>query len=216
MEGLVHTAAVVRRGVQIETLSVLWMVVEAIVAIWAGIAAHSLALTAFGADSVIELVTGAILLWRLEIEVRGGSMRQVETAEKRASWVVGMALIALTLYIVVMAGYDLWSRAGARTTVTGLALAVVSGVLMPYFAVAKKRIGTAMGSVALRADGACSIVCAYLAWTVIAGLLVNALVGWWWVNAVAGLALAYFIVKEGIKSIQEACGMDDACGCGLD
>ncbi len=216
MEVPVHTAAVVRRGVQIETLSVLWMVVEAIVAIWVGIAAHSLALTAFGADSVIEVVTGAILLWRLEIEVRGGSLRQVETAEKRASWVAGVALIALTLYIVVMAGYDLWSRAGARTTVTGLALALVSGVLMPYFAVAKKRIGAAMGSMALRADGACSIVCAYMAWTVIAGLLVNALVGWWWVNAVAGLALAYFIVKEGIESIQEARGMGDACGCGLD
>ena len=215
METPVRTIAV-RQGVRIETVSMLWMVIEAMVAIGTGIAARSLALTAFGVDSVIELVAGGILLWRLSIEVRGGSFQRVEAAEKRASWVLGVALIALALYIVVMAGYDLWSRAGSGTSPLGLGLAVASGIVMPYLAIAKKRIGSELGSAALRADGACSIVCAYMAWTVTAGLLVNALVGWWWVNAVASLALVYFIVKEGIESIQEARGLTDGCGCSVD
>ena len=215
METPVRTIAV-RQGVRIETVSMLWMVIEAMVAIGAGIAARSLALTAFGVDSVIELVAGGILLWRLSIEVRGGSFRRVEAAEKRASWVLGVALIALALYIVVMAGYDLWSRAGSHPSPLGLGLAVASGIVMPYLAIAKKRIGAELGSAALRADGACSIVCAYMAWTVMAGLLVNALVGWWWVNAVAGLALVYFIAKEGIESIQEARGLTAGCGCSGD
>lgn len=203
----------VKKGINIEIVSILWMIVEAAVAIGAGIAAHSLALTAFGADSIIELVASAILLWRLYVESSGASLARVKQAEKRASWVVGVALIALAVYIVISAAYDLWTRSGSESSMLGLALAIASGIIMPYLSRAKKRIGTEIGSKALRADGSCSIVCAYMAWTLIVGLILTALVGWWWLNALAGLALVYFVVKEGIEAIQEARGVEGACGC---
>lgn len=204
----------VKKGINIEIVSILWMMIEAAVAIGAGVAAHSLALTAFGADSIIELVAGGILLWRLYVEAGGASLERVKQAEKRAAWVVGVALMALAVYIVVMAGYDLWTRTGSESSMLGLALAIASGIIMPYLSHAKKAIGTQIGSKALRADGSCSIVCAYMAWTLIVGLILTALVGWWWLNALAGLALVYFVVKEGIEAIQEARGVEDACGCG--
>lgn len=203
----------VKRGIIIEIVSILWMIIEAAIAIGTGIAAHSLALTAFGADSIIELVAGGILLWRLYVEARGASFVRVKQAEKRASWVVGVALIALAVYIVVMAGYDLWTHSGSESSMLGLSLAVASGIIMPYLSRAKKTIGTQIGSQALRADGSCSIVCAYMAWTLIVGLILTASVGWWWLNALAGLALVYFVSKEGIEAIQEARGVEDACGC---
>jgi divalent metal cation (Fe/Co/Zn/Cd) transporter len=194
----------VRRGIAVEWVSIGWMVVEGTVAIGAGLAASSLVLTAFGVDSVIELVAGAVLLWRLAVEARGAPLAQVEQAERRASGVVGAALLALALYVVVMAGYDVWTRTGSGTSLPGLALAVASGMVMPYLARAKKRVGTQIGSPALRADGSCSMVCAYMAWTVVAGLVVQMAFGWWWLNAVAGLALAYFITTEGLESLGEA------------
>lgn len=203
----------VRKGIHIEIVSLLWMMIEAVIAIGAGIAAQSLALIVFGADSIIELVAGGILLWRLFVEAGGASLERVTQAEKRASWVVGVALIALAVYIVVMAVYDLCTRSGSKSSMLGLALAIASGMIMPYLSHAKKTIGSQIGSKALRADGSCSIVCAYMAWTLIVGLVLTALVGWWWLNALAGLALVYFVVKEGIEAIQEARGIEDACGC---
>ena len=206
-------AAQVKRGVNIEVVSIAWMIVEAAVAIGAGIAAHSLALTAFGADSLIELAAGGVLLWRLYVEAAGASLMRVRRAEKQASWVVGLALLALAGYLVVMAGYDLLTRSGAETSMPGMALALASGIIMPYLSRAKKIIGSQIGSQALRADGSCSMVCAYMAWTLIAGLALTALLGWWWLNPLAGLALVYFVVKEGWEAIQEARGREDACGC---
>ncbi len=161
----------VRRGVAIEQVSIAWMVVEGTVAIGAGLAARSLVLTAFGADSVIELVAGVVLLWRLALEARGSSVEQVERAERRASGVVGMTLLALALYIVATAAYDGWTHTGARPSFVGLSLGVVSGVVMPWLALAKKRIGKQVGSAALSADGSCSMVCAYMAWMVVGGSL---------------------------------------------
>lgn len=203
----------IKKGINIEIISILWMIAEAAIAIGAGIVAHSLALTAFGADSIIELGAGGILLWRLYVESNGASLERVQQAEKRASWVVGVALMALAIYIVVMAGYDLWTHSRSETSMLGFVLAVASGIIMPYLSRAKKKIGTQIGSKALRADGSCSIVCAYMAWTLIVGLVLTAFLGWWWLNALAGLALVYFIVKEGIEAIQEARGVEDACGC---
>jgi divalent metal cation (Fe/Co/Zn/Cd) transporter len=161
-------AVSVRKGILIEALSVIWMIIEAGVAIGAGLIAHSLALVAFGADSIIELVAGMVLLWRLTIEAKGVSLRRVERAEKVSSWVVGVALLLLAVYIVVAAGHELWTRQGAESSVLGISLAVVSGILMPILSRAKKRIGAQIGSKALMADGSCSIVCAYMAWTVLA------------------------------------------------
>ncbi len=198
-----------RKGVTIEILSILWMIVEAAVATSSGLQAHSLALVAFGADSIIELIAGVILLWRLLVEMNGGSLSQVKRAERTSSWVVGVALLLLAVYIVTSAAHGLLTHSSADASLSGLALAVASGLLMPILARAKKRIGSEIGSKALKADGSCSIVCAYMAWTLLVGLVLTTLFGWWWLNAVAGLALVYFVVKEGIEAIQEARGVPD-------
>ncbi|MCL6600371.1 MAG: cation transporter [Alicyclobacillus macrosporangiidus] len=204
----------VRKGIWIEGVSVLWMALEAAVAIVSGLLAHSLALVAFGADSVIELAAGLVLLWRLSIEAQGAHRARVERAEKIASWVVGTALLMLAVYIVIASLHKLWAHEGAEASLLGLALAIASGVLMPFLSRAKVRIGHEIGSKALRADGACSIVCAYMAWTVLAGVILTALFGWWWADSVAALALVYFVAKEGWEAIEEARGKSDACGCG--
>ena len=206
-------AVSVRRGVSIEIVSIGWMIVEAAVAVGAGLTAHSLALVAFGVDSIIELVAGTVLLWRLTIEANGASLERVQRAEKTSSWVVGTALLLLAAYIAVASIDKLWMHQGAESSYLGIGLAVASGVIMPYLSRAKKRIGVEIGSKALRADGSCSMVCAYMAWTVLAGVILTALLGWWWIDSIAALALVYYVVKEGWEAVQEARGKEDACGC---
>jgi divalent metal cation (Fe/Co/Zn/Cd) transporter len=206
-------AVSVKKGVNIELVSIVWMVIEAAVAIGSGILAHSLTLVAFGADSIIELIAGAVLLWRLTIEARGASLARVNRAEKISSWVVGLALLLLAVYIVVASSTKLWTHQGAESTYVGIGLAIASGIIMPILSCLKQKIGAEIGSKALRADGACSIVCAYMAWTVLAGVVLTALFGWWWIDSIAALALVYFVVKEGWEAVQEARGKEDACGC---
>lgn len=203
----------VKKGITIETVSILWMIIEAAVAIGSGIAAHSLSLVAFGADSIIELVAGGVLLWRLAIEAKGANLEQVQSSERKASWVVGIALLALSLYILIMAADKLWMHKGTGTSDLGIGLAIASGIIMPYLSKVKMSIGARIGSKALKADGACSIVCAYMAWTVLGGVVLTALFGWWWVDSIAALGLIYFTVNEGWEAVQEAQGVEDACGC---
>ena len=199
----------VKKGIYIEVVSIIWMIIEAGVAIGAGLIAHSLTLVAFGADSIIELIAGVVLLWRLLIEVKGASMERVKQAEKTASWVVGIALMLLAIYIVVAAIHKLWTRQGAESSPMGLALAIVSTVFMIYLSRAKKRIGEEIGSNALKADGSCSIVCAYMAIIVLVGAALTALFSWWWIDSIISFGLTYFVVKEGIEAIQEARGVED-------
>lgn len=201
-----------KNGVMIELVSIVWMIIEAIVAIGSGIIAHSLSLVAFGADSIIELIAGVVLLWRLMIEARGANLTRVKKAEKTSSWVVGIALLLLAVYIVIASINKLVTHQGAESTYIGIGLAIASGIIMLYLSRAKKRIGSEIGSKALRSDGACSIVCAYMALTVLAGVILTALLGWWWVDSIASLALVYFVVKEGWEAVQEARGKEDACG----
>lgn len=208
----VHRVSV-RKGVNIEVISIIWMVIEAVVAIGAGVIAHSLALTAFGADSIVELVAGGVLLWRLTIESRGANLDRVKRAEKTSSWVVGVALLLLALYIVVASIVKLVTHQGAQTSYLGLGLAIASGIIMPYLSRAKKRIGSEIGSRALRSDGSCSMVCAYMSWILIAGVILTALLGWWWIDSIAAFALVYYVVKEGWEAVGEARGKEDACGC---
>lgn len=165
--------------------------------------------TAFGADSVIELIAGGALLWQLYVEASCASLAPVQQAERTASWVAGSALLLLVLCIAAAAAHELWVHSGADISVLGILLSVASGLLMPVVARAKKRIGSEIGSKALRADGSCSMVSAYMAWTVLAGVTLTALFGWWWVDGVSALALLYFVVQEGWEAIQAARGVAD-------
>lgn len=203
-----------RRGVQIEIVSNIWMIIEAGVAIGSGIVAHSLALAAFGTDSVIELVTGSVLLWRLTLHARGARVEYVERAERVSSWVVGISLLVLAVYIIIAALMKLVSHRGADDSYLGLGLAVASGIIMPYLSRVKKRIGWEISSPALRSDGSCSMVCAYMSWILLAGLALTSLYGWWWIDSITALAMVYYVVKEGWEAVEVARGHEDGCHCG--
>lgn len=192
-------AALVRRAFRLEWLTAAWMLLEAAVAIGSGIAAHSLSLIAFGADSLIELASAGLLLWRLGVELRQGSDFP-ETVEHVTSRIGGTLLFALTGYVVASAIYGLWMRNGQEFSTPGLILALVAVPVMYWLARAKRRIADQINSAALRADAAESIACAYLSMTVVIGLVVQAAIGAWWVDSVTALALVAFLVKEGIEA----------------
>jgi divalent metal cation (Fe/Co/Zn/Cd) transporter len=205
-----------RAGIRIELVTVAWMVVEAVVAIGAGIAASSVLLTAFGLDSVIELVSGGVLLWRLLAEARGGDIDRAERAENRAAWVTGIALILLCLYVVATSLLSLFAHAHAESSLIGLGLALVAVLGMPLLAWRKRNLAGALGSAALRGDAACSITCAYMAGALLAGLAFNLLFGWWWADSLAALGLLYWLIPEAREALAGARAGRAACACGDD
>ena len=141
--------------------------------------------------------------------MNGGSPDRVNRAEKMATWVVGIALLLLAVYITASAIYNLWTHSAAESSPVGIGLAFVAVFLMFYLSNVKKKIGEQIGSKALKADGSCSIVCAYMSIILLAGVSLTALLGWWWIDAVASLGLNYFVIKEGIEAVQEARGAKD-------
>jgi divalent metal cation (Fe/Co/Zn/Cd) transporter len=179
------------------------MVIEAAVAVVAGVLAHSVALVAYGADSVIELVAGVAVLSRLYVEARGGDHDRVDRAERAASWVVGVALLALAAYIVVASTASLVTRSRSEPSVLGLAVATASSILMPILATTKKRIGRVC-SRALVSDGSCSMVCAYMSWILLVGVGATALFGWWWIDSIAALGFTWFVIREGLEAVKDA------------
>jgi len=197
-------ASQLARGVVVEWLSVVWMVIEAIAAALAGVLGHSVALVAFGADSVIELVAGGALLYRLYIEANVGGSDRVERAEQAASWIVGIALLALAAYIVVSSAASLFTKARPEANALGIGIAVASSIIMPILAETEKRAGRRIGSKALISDGACSMVCAYMSWILLAGVAATALAGWWWADSVAALGFVWFITREGLEAVNDA------------
>ena len=209
-------ARAVRAGVTIEIVTILWMLIEAAVAIGAGVLVRSVLLTAFGLDSVIELVTGGVLLWRLTTEARGGALERVARAENRAAWVTGMGLVLLCFYVVASAALGLLTHSEADASVVGIGLAVVAVIGMPLLARRKRAIAARLGSAALRGDAACSITCAYMAATLLVGLALNALVQWWWVDSVAALAFLYWLIPEAREALEGARAGRGGCGCAGD
>jgi divalent metal cation (Fe/Co/Zn/Cd) transporter len=193
-----------------------WMLVEAIVALVAGILARSVLLTAFGLDSVIELVTGGVLLWRLVTEARGATLARVEQVENRAAWVVGVGLVLLCIYVVATSVAGLLVGVHAAESLVGIALAGASLLLMPLLAWRKRVIAAQLGSAALRGDAACSITCAYMAGALLVGLALNATFGWWWADSLAALALLYWLVPEAREALDSARAGRAACACGDD
>lgn len=207
-------AASLQAGVRIEYLTIGWMLLEAVLSIGAGVIAHSLLLVAFGLDSVIELISGSILLWRLTVQARGASLEQVERAERRAAWVVAFALWGLILYVVGSAGLHLFTQAKPEVSLVGLVVAAIAVIGMPLLAWRKRQIATSLDSAALRGDAACSMTCAVMAATLFVGLAVTALFGWWWADSVAALAFLIWLVPEAREAWEGARAGKAACDCG--
>ncbi|MBZ5545184.1 MAG: cation transporter, partial [Acidobacteriia bacterium] len=181
-----------------------WNVVEAAVALAAGIASSSIALVGFGLDSIIETSSGVALLWRFKQQ----SLSE-HRAESRAVGFVGITFLALAAYVGVEAGRDLWLRRVPEFSLPGLILAILSLIVMPVLGVAKRRLARRLQSRALAADGLETLLCAYLSATLLVGLALNGALGWWWADPVAALAIAAFMVREGIEILRGETG-DDA------
>jgi divalent metal cation (Fe/Co/Zn/Cd) transporter len=198
--------ASIRNAFWLEYLTLGWMAVEAAVGIGAGIAAGSLALIAFGADSLIELASAGVLIWRLTVELRQGQ-HFAERAEHLAARSGGALLGALAVYVVASAGFKLWRGVGAEFSLPGLVLTVLAIPLMYWLARRKLRLADILGSRALRADAVESIICGWLAFVVIAALIAQAVIGAWWIDPVASLAIVWFLAREA----REAWTGEDCC-----
>ncbi len=204
-------AALVRTGVHVEYFTVAWMVVEAVVSIGAGVLAGSLLLVAFGLDSVIELISGGILLWRLSVEARGSTLERVERAEHRAAWVVAVSLallciyvLASCIYVLASAIFGLVTQAKPEGSLIGIAISLAAVFVMPGLGITKRRIAARINSGALRGDAASSFTCAYMAATVLVGLVLNALFHWWWAEDLAALGFLVWLVLETREALEEA------------
>ena len=198
-----NRVALVRTSVRVEVFTVLWMVVEAAISIGAGVVAGSLLLVAFGLDSVIELVSGAILLWRLVVEASGGSDDRVAWAERRAAWVVAMSLALLSVYVLASAVYGLVTQSKPGASPVGIAISAAAVLVMPWLGITKRRLAVRLGSGALRGDAASSFTCGYMAATVLAGLVLNAFFHWWWAEDVAALVFLVWLVGETREAFEE-------------
>ena len=206
-------AGQVRLGIWIELVTIVWMVIEASVALSVGFATRSVSLQGFGLDSIVELIAGGILLWRLLVEQRGGSTERIEVAERRASWVTAISLFALAVYIVGDSVFAFVTRTQPEASWWGVSLAIAAAMIMPLLWQGKLRVAKRIGSAALKADAACSVTCAYMSLTLLAGLLLNRLFGWWWADPLAALALVYFLMQEGREALHEA-RTGETCSCG--
>lgn len=193
-----------RRGLRLEALTISWNVVEAGVAIGAGVIAGSVALVGFGLDSTIETIAATALYVRLRAEMKGASEEEAEAHEVRALRIVGITFFALALYIVYEAGSTLWLQEAPEASPIGIGLAILSLLVMPLLAWAKLRTGQALESRALIADAKETIACSYLSFTLLVGLGANALLGWWWADPVAALAMLPWVIREGREALEEA------------
>jgi divalent metal cation (Fe/Co/Zn/Cd) transporter len=172
------------------------MTVEAAVAIASGIAANSLTLVAFGIDSIIELASAGILVWRLTVELRRGQMF-AESAEQKASRIGGGLLFVLAAYVVASAGWKLWTHQGAEFSLPGLIVCLLALPIMYFLSRRKLVLAETLSSRALKADAVESITCGWLSLVVVVALIAQFAIGAWWVDAVASLGIVWFLVREG-------------------
>jgi len=197
-ESLAARTRHLRRGTTLEAVTVGYNAVEGLIAVLAGLAAGSVALTGFGVDSVIEVTSGVLLWWRLRAEL--GSAPLGPSVEARAARLAGALLLGLALYILVESGRRLFMQDRPDESVVGIVLTAVSLVVMPLLARAKLRTAQALNSRALRADAHETIVCAWLSLTTLLGLGLNAVLGWWWADPGAALAMLPLITREGLEA----------------
>jgi divalent metal cation (Fe/Co/Zn/Cd) transporter len=188
-----------RRGRRLEVFTLAWNLGEAGVGVGAALAAGSVALLGFGIDSIIESVSGGVLLWRLQEDVG-------HTRETRALRLVGWSFLLLAAYVAFESAKALLAHEAPEPSAVGIALACASLVVMPLLARAKRRVASRISSRALHADSRQTDLCAYLSATLLVGLALNALLGWWWADPAAALVMVPIIVHEGIEGLRgETC-----------
>jgi divalent metal cation (Fe/Co/Zn/Cd) transporter len=188
--------ALIREAFRLEWLTIGWMTVEAVIAIAAGMTAGSLVLIAFGLDSVIELASAGVLMWRLSVELRHGQVFS-ERAERTASRISGALLFLLAAYVTAAAVWQLWKGSGEEFSWPGFIVALLAIPAMRYLARRKIAIAEQIGSRALRADAMEAVTCGWLSFVVVVSLAAQWLVGAWWIDGIGSLAIVWFLIKEG-------------------
>jgi divalent metal cation (Fe/Co/Zn/Cd) transporter len=202
-EVVIDRVALAGHGRRLEYFTIAWNTVEGVVAIVAGLVAGSISLVGFGIDSFIEVTSGAVLLWRMGVDA---DVDRRERNERLALRTVGLCFIALAAYIASESIGDLRRRQAPEHSIPGIVLACVSLLVMPLLSHAKRRVATALGSVAMHADAKQTDFCAYLSAILLCGLLLNALFGLWWADPMAALIMAPIIAREGFEGIRgKAC-----------
>ena len=171
---------------------------EAVVALVAGIGAGSLVLIAFGLDSVIELISAGVLMWRLSVELRHGQAFS-EAAERLASWIGGALLMALATYVVLAAAWNFWDRHVEAFSLPGLIVTILAIPIMRYLGRRKIDLAAELGSRALRADAVEAITCGWLSLVAVVSLGAQAIFGFSWIDSVVSLAIVWLLVKESRK-----------------
>lgn len=182
-----------RRIRWIVAATIAYNLIEAVVAVTAGTIASSAALIGFGLDSTIEVLSAAAVAWQF-------TRRDPERWERGTLRVIAIAFFALATYVTVSSVTALVLRTEPETSPIGLLLTAVSVLVMPFLSLAERRAGRELGSATAVADSRQTLICTYLSAAVLVGLVVNAAFGWWWADAVAGLIIAVFAVREGVEA----------------
>jgi divalent metal cation (Fe/Co/Zn/Cd) transporter len=197
----------VRRGIRLSYATIGYNSLEAIASLIAGLFAGSVALIGFGIDSLVEVSASGVAQWRLRSDLHEDRRAEVEAITHR---IVGLCFLALAAYIVVDSGKTLWFRERPDRTIAGILILSMSVVVMPLLARAKLKVASAMQSGALRAEARQTSLCAYLSIIALAGVVLNATLGWWWADPVAALCMVPIIVSEGMDGMR-ANPHDDCC-----
>jgi divalent metal cation (Fe/Co/Zn/Cd) transporter len=203
-----NRADLVRRGRYLEYFTIGYNSLEGLIAVAAGLVAGSIALVGFGFDSLIEVTSGAVLLWRLHADLDEARRERVEAISLR---IVGACFVLLAIYVTYDSLTSLIRHEAPRESIVGIVLAVVSLIVMPLLVRAKRKVARGINSRALMADSKQTELCTYLSAILLGGLLLNALVGWWWADPVAALIMVPIIVKEGIEGLHGETCCDDEC-----
>ncbi len=202
LEG-VDRAGLVRRGRRLEYFTVAYNSLEGLIAIVAGLMAGSIALVGFGFDSIIEVTSGLTLIWRLNADVDEERRDRVEAISVR---IVGVCFLALALYVSYDSIKSLIIHDPPDESVPGIILAAASLIVMPLLVRAKRRIARGISSGAMAADAKQTELCTYLSAILLGGLLLNALLGWWWADPLAALIMVPIIAREGVAALRrETC-----------
>lgn len=191
--------ALLLRGRQLEYATVGYNVLEGVIAIGSGVVAGSIALLGFGIDSGIEVLSGLILLWRLDSRRDAEEREQVEA---RALKLVGVSFMLLAAYVAFDSVSALVRREAPEASVVGIILAALSILIMPLLVRAKRRVAAQLRSRALAADSKQTELCTYLSVILLLGLGLNAFAGWWWADPVAALVMVPIIAKEGLEALR--------------
>ena len=199
----------IRRGQRLEYFTIGYNSLEGLVSIVAGAIAGSVSLIGFGLDSIIEVTSGAALLWRLHHDLDHSRRERVERTTLR---IVGGCFVALAAYIAYESATTLAGHEVPERSIPGIIVAAVSVIVMPLLARAKRRVAAGIGSGAMQADSRQTDFCTYLSAILLGGLLLNAVAGWWWADPVAGLVMVPIIAKEGVGGLRGKACCDD-CGC---